>query len=78
MVIIKSGKAGTSRATSNRQSTITISQLLTLSHRHQRCHQLDAIPKILQPNILIFRMLIVVVVRDWNSDSDRAEMCSDD
>ena len=47
---------------------------MVLIHREQRSHRFDSVPQILQTQILIGGVLIVVVIRD--GDSDGARLCS--
>ncbi len=44
-----------------------------LGHGHQRGHDLDAIPEILQAQILVFAVLVVVVVDNGNAHDRHAE-----
>src|SRR5438552_8367902 len=47
------------------------------SHRQQRGHQLDPVPQILDADVLVEAVLIVVVIRDRNSDRPRADRALD-
>ena len=40
----------------------------SVSHAHNRGHCFNSIPNILQANIFVFRMLIIIVVGNWNCD----------
>ena len=43
----------------------------------QRRHQLDYIPKLLNPEVLIKPMLIVVMISDWDHDRSSSERTFD-
>ena len=47
-------------------------------HRHQTREDLDAVPVILQTDVLVLRVLIVVVVRDRHCDRRLIERFGDD
>jgi hypothetical protein len=40
-----------------------------LFHVHDGGHRLDAVPQVQEPDILVLRVLIIVVVGDGNGDS---------
>src|SRR5438105_9513557 len=55
------------------QVLATLGMTAALSERtEQRRVDVDAIPQILQAQVLVRGVLIVVVIRDWNSDHRRA------
>src|SRR6266849_5722539 len=49
-----------------------------LFHREQRRHHLNAVPQILQPEILIGAVLVVVVVDNGYADGGRLEQVGED
>ena len=51
---------------------------MLLTHSHQRGHRFDSVPKILYAQVLVLRMLIVVVVDDWNGDRNSLKTIRDD
>src|SRR5262245_27320569 len=52
--------------------------MLTQLHRQQGGHQLDTVPQVLQPDVLVGGVLVVVVVGDWRDDRRHAECAFDD
>ena len=48
------------------------------SHRHQCSERFDAVPKVLQPDVFILGVLVVVIVGDWHSDRNGAQILCDD
>src|SRR5215469_11358142 len=49
-----------------------------LSFHHQQSRlQLDAVPEVLQPDVLVSAVLIVVVIDDWNLDRVRSQYVDD-
>src|SRR5665213_694345 len=45
----------------------------TALHRQQRSHELDAVPEVLHPDVLVEAVLVVVVVGDGDDDRRRPE-----
>src|SRR5262245_48728095 len=49
-----------------------------LSFHHQQSRlQLDTVPEVLQPDVLVRAVLIVVVIDDWNLDRVRSQYVDD-
>ena len=51
---------------------------LRRSHRHQCRESLDALPKVLQSDVFILRVLVVVIVCDRHRDGNGVQILSDD
>lgn len=48
-------------------------------HRHQACEGFNAVPKVLDADVLVFGMLIIVVIGDRHGDGgDAVERFADD
>src|SRR6186997_1957328 len=47
-------------------------------HRHNRGVGFDPVPKVLYTQVLVFRVLVVVVIRDWNCHRNCLQIVSND